>query len=74
MALFTEADRDAIKDAIITAISEGGVASVAFGNRSIQKYSLDQLRALLHEAQAEVAGETTTGGLRIRTLVPPGCG
>ena len=73
MALWTTADRDTIKAAILTAIVEG-VASVSIGGQSVQTYSLDQLRKMLEMIQADLATSGNSMGWKIRKLVPPGGG
>jgi hypothetical protein len=75
MALFTEADRDAVKTAMITAATEG-IAQVSIGGQSVQAYSLDQLRKILEMMQAEIAADNTsgTGGMRFRKMVPGSTG
>lgn len=74
MALFTTADRDAIKTALVTAATEG-VASVSVGGQAVQTYSLDQLKNLLAMVLDDLSGdEVTHGGMRIRQLKPGGCG
>jgi hypothetical protein len=74
LALFTEADRTAIKSALITAATEG-FASVSIDGNSVQTYSLEQLQKLLAMVNDDLAGdEISHGGMRIRQLVPPGCG
>jgi hypothetical protein len=75
MALFTTADRDAIKTALITAATEG-FASVSIGGQTVQTYTLDQLRKILELVQAEIAADNTsgTGGMRFRKMVPGSTG
>lgn len=72
-AIFTTADRDAIKAAIVTAAVEG-IASVSIAGQSVTTYSLDQLRKLLAEVQQDLAADVSHGGLRMVKLIPPGCG
>lgn len=73
MAVFTTADRDAVKSALITAATTG-FASVSISGHAVQSFTLDQLRALLKEIQADLAGSSATGGMRITQLTPGGCG
>lgn len=73
MAIFTTADRDAVKTAIITAATEG-IASVSISGQQVQTYTLDELRRLLAEIQADLASGVDNLGLTMRQLVPPGCG
>jgi hypothetical protein len=69
MAVFTIADRDAIKTALITAATEG-VASVSVGGQSVTTYSLDQLYKLLETINADLAGDLDGFGLRFRKFKP----
>jgi hypothetical protein len=80
MALFTTADRNAIKSALITAATEG-VASVSVGGHAVQQYTLEQLQKLLAMIQADLAtdnidaGSTESrGGLRMLKTIPPAAG
>lgn len=73
MAIFTTADRDAVKTALITAAT-AGVASVSISGHAVQTYTLDQLRNLLQVIQADLATGSTSGGMRITQLTPGGCG
>lgn len=75
MALFTTADRDALKSALITAAIDG-VASVSIGGQAVQTYSLDELRKLLQLVASDIAADNTAGlgGMRVRQLVPGGTG
>lgn len=75
MALFTTADRDAIKSAMVTLATEG-VATVSVGGQSVTARSLDELRRLLDMVQQDLANATATGtrGLRFSKTIPPGAG
>ena len=74
MALFTTADRDAVKTALITAATEG-IASVSISGQSVQSYTLDQLQNLLAMIQGDLASDAAgSGGIRTRQIVPPACG
>jgi len=75
MALFTTADRDAVKLALITAATTG-FASVSIAGQAVQTYSLDQLRKLLEMMQADVAIDApgAQGGMRVKQFVPGGTG
>ena len=73
MALFTTADRDAVKSAIITAATEG-IASVSVAGQSVQSYTPEQLLKLLAVIQQDLASGASHGGMRLRQMVPGGCG
>lgn len=73
MAVFTTADRDAVKAAIVTAATTG-FASVSVGGQTVQSYSLDQLYNLLQAIQSDLASEYTSGGIRFIKTTPPGAG
>lgn len=73
MALFTTADRDAIKTALITAATEG-IASVSISGQSVQAYTLDQLLKLLQVVQSDLADSSTGFGMRRVKTIPPEAG
>ena len=73
MAVFTTADRDAVKAAIVTA-AVSGFASVSIAGESVQSQSLEQLYKLLGIIQADLATSQPHGGMRLTQLVPGGCG
>lgn len=73
MALFTTADRDAVKTALITAATEG-IASVSIAGQSVQAYTLDQLRSLLEMIQADLAVAEAGFGIRMVKTIPPSPG
>jgi hypothetical protein len=73
MAVFTTADRDAVKAALITAATTG-FASVSIGGQAVQSYALDQLRALLKEIQNDLAGSNPHLCIRGVKTVPGGAG
>ncbi len=73
MALFTTADRDAVKSALITAATSG-IASVSIGGQAVQTYNLEQLQKLLLVIQQDLASGNPLGGMRIVRTIPPGCG
>lgn len=73
MAVFTTADRDAVKAAIITAATTG-IASVTVGGQTVTKMTLDQLLALLERINADLASDQSHLGLRMTQLIPPGAG
>lgn len=73
MALFTSADRDAVKTAILTAVSDG-FADIRIGNQEVRTYTLGELQKLLQMMQSEVASSAAHGGMRSRRTVPPECG
>lgn len=73
MALFTTADRDAVKTALIEAVTSG-VASVSVAGQSVQSYTLSDLQKLLAYINEDLATAGTHGGMRIRQMVPGGTG
>lgn len=73
MAIFSEADRDAVKAAIITAATTG-FASVTVAGQTVQSQTIDQLRKLLEVIQQDLANAQPRGGMRVTQLVPGGCG
>jgi len=72
---WTTTDRDTVQTAIRDAVT-AGVVSVSVAGQQVQAYTLKELRDLLAEINAELAGANALsgGGLRSRQLVPPGCG
>jgi hypothetical protein len=75
-AIFTTADRDAVKSAIITAAT-AGVASVSVGGQAVTTYSLSELKMLLNEIISDLAADNTSSaglGMRFRVTKPPGAG
>ena len=73
MAIFTTADRDAVKAALITAATEG-IASVAVGGQDVKAYTLEELKKILLLIQQDLASSQPRGGMRIVLTKPPGCG
>ena len=73
MALFTTADRDAVKAAMLRAATEG-IASVTIGGQTVVNQTLDQLRQILEMINADLASDQQHLGLRMIQLVPPGAG
>lgn len=73
MAVFTTADRYAVKAAIITAATTG-FASVTIAGETVQSQSLSDLYKLLGIIQADLASANSQGGMKITQLVPGGCG
>lgn len=73
MAIFTTADRDAVKTAIVEAATTG-FASVTVQGQTTAMKSLDELYRLLQIIQSDLASDQNQAGLRIRQLVPGGCG
>jgi hypothetical protein len=73
MALFTTADRDAVKAAMVE-LAVSGVASVSVGGQTVTATSLDQLRKLLEMIQGELAEPETGFGMRMVKTIPPGAG
>jgi hypothetical protein len=75
MALFTTADRDSLKAALMEA-AIAGTAEYTVPGRSKRLYSLKELRELLEVIQADLAADNpnSLGGMRIRKLIPPEAG
>lgn len=73
MALFTTADRDAIKTAMVR-LATDGIATVTVGGQTVTTKSLDELQKLLALINSDLASDQTHFGLRMVTLVPPGAG
>lgn len=73
MAVFTTADRDAVKVAVVTAATDG-FASVTVGGQSVTKKTVDELLKLLAVINADLASDQTHFGLHMVTLVPPEAG
>ena len=73
MAVFTTADRDAVKAAIVTAATDG-FASVTVGGQTVTKKTVDELLKLLSVINSDLAADQTHFGLKMVTLVPPGAG
>ena len=73
MALFTTADRDAVKTAMVR-LATDGIATVTVGGQTVTVKSLDELRKLLELINSDLASDQTHFGMRMVTLVPPGAG
>ena len=73
MPLFTEADRTAVKTALITAATDG-IAEVAIGSERVRSYTLDELRKILELINSDLSTVQPHFGMRLTRLVPPGCG
>lgn len=73
MAIFTTADRDAVKAAIVTAAVDG-FASVTVQGQTTTLKPLAELQQLLQVIQSDLAGGQSLGGFRVRQAVPGGCG
>lgn len=73
MAIFTTADRDAVKTALIEA-AISGVASCTVAGQSVTGRTVDELRRLLETIQADLASSQPHGGMRLVQLVPGGSG
>jgi len=73
MAIFSTADRDAVKEAIVTA-AVAGFASVTVAGQTTAMKPLSELQNLLAVIQADIASSQPHGGLRFTQLVPGGCG
>lgn len=71
MALFTTADRDAVKTALITAAT-AGIASVSISGQTVTNYTMAQLHELLALIQQDLASEQPRGGMRMIKTVPGG--
>lgn len=72
-SIFTTADRDAVKTALIEA-AVSGVASCTVGGQTVQARTVDELRRLLEVIQADLAAASATGGMRFAQFVPGGTG
>ena len=70
---FSAADIAAIEAAMVIAAVDG-IASVTIDGQTVTARSLDELTRLLAMVRSQVTASATTGGMRIRTLVPPECG
>lgn len=73
MAIFTTADRDAVKSALIAAATDG-VAEVKVGNEEAKTYTLEALTKLLNVIQQDLASARSHGGMRMVKTVPGGAG
>jgi lipopolysaccharide/colanic/teichoic acid biosynthesis glycosyltransferase len=73
MALFTTADRDAVKTAMVR-LATDGIATVTVGGQTVTVKSIDELRKLLDLINSDLASDQSHFGLRMITLVPPGAG
>lgn len=76
-SIFTTEDRDAVKAALLTAVTNG-FASVSVANERMDNQSVDELRKLLDYINNDLSQGTattgTTAGMVVRLLVPGGCG
>ena len=75
MSIFTTADRDAVKAAIVTA-AVNGFSRVTIGGQTSELKPLKELMDLLQTIQADIAADNANslGGMRFRKTIPPGCG
>jgi chorismate mutase len=73
MALFTTADRDAVKAAMVT-LATDGIATVTVGGQTVTVKAIDECLRLLAVINADLASDQTHFGLHQVTLVPPGAG
>jgi hypothetical protein len=73
MALFTTADRDAVKAALIEAATSG-VASCTVQGHAVTGRTVDELKSLLDYIQQDLASTKNHGGMRFTQLVPGGTG
>ena len=76
-AMFTTADRDAVKTALITAATTGH-ASVTIAGQNVQTYTLDELRRLLEyileDLATDDADEDGHSPFFVKQLIPGGTG
>jgi hypothetical protein len=73
MAIWTTADRDAVKAAYLTAVT-GGLGSVTVAGQTVQSHDPKVFADLLDRIQADLASSLPRGGIRVVQLVPGGCG
>jgi tryptophanase len=73
MALFTTADRDAVKVAMVKLVTNG-IASMTIGGQSVTVKTVEEAERLLKMINADLASDQTHFGLKMVTLVPPGAG
>lgn len=73
MALFTTADRDAVKTAMVKLITDG-IASMTVGGQSVTVKTVDEAERILKMINADLAADQTHFGMHQVTLVPPGAG
>lgn len=73
MAIFTTADRDNVKAAIVEA-AVSGFASVTVNGQTVQAKSLTELQRLLEVIQQDLASGQPHGGMRVTQFVPGGTG
>lgn len=73
MALFTTTDRDNVKAAMVTLVTDG-IATVTVGGQTVTVKTIDDAERLLKMINADLASDQTHFGLRMVTLVPPGAG
>lgn len=71
--IWTTADRDAVKAAYLTALTEG-FASVTVAGQTVQSHDPDKFAKLLDRIQSDLAGAGGNSGMRILQLKPGGCG
>lgn len=73
MAIWTTADRDAVKAAYLVAVT-GGLASVSVAGQTVQSHDPKVFADLLDRIQADLASSQGRGGMRLVRTVPEGCG
>jgi hypothetical protein len=73
MSLFTTADRDAVKTAMVE-LAVSGFATVTVGGQTVTVKALDELRRMLDMINADLASDQDHFGLRMVTLIPPEAG
>ena len=70
---FTQSDLDLIDAAMVTFAIEG-IVSVTVAGQTVTARNLDELRRLRELIAADVTAAGTHGGIRLRQMVPGGCG
>jgi hypothetical protein len=73
MALFTTADRDAVKAAYLTALTEG-IASANIGGQHIVGWTVDQWKKALDAIQQDISTGNENCGMRFRKMIPGSTG
>lgn len=73
MSLFTTADRDAVKTAMVQ-LAVDGIATVSVGGQTVTVKDISQLQKLLETINADLASDQEHFGLRFIKLVPPEAG
>lgn len=73
MSLFTTADRDAVKAAMLE-LAVSGFATVTVGGQTVTVKAIDELRRMLDMIQQDLATATPTMGMRMIKTIPPQAG